>query len=130
MIVPVGGAQAMARHLLQFGPKGADLPVTGLCDADEGPLVRRGLAASGLGSPHNRREMEELGFFVCVDDLEQELIRAADRVAIEALWSLKVISARSGRCRSSRPGGDVRSMRRCTDGCAPVPAAHSDMRVF
>lgn len=29
--------------------------------------------------------MERLGFFVCEEDLEDELIRASDRVAIEAL---------------------------------------------
>ncbi|MDJ0498028.1 MAG: ATP-dependent endonuclease [Acidimicrobiia bacterium] len=85
VIVPVGGAQAIPRYLGLFGPQGKSLPITGMCDAGEELLVRRGLSAGGLGSPRNRLEMEQLGFFVCVDDLEQELIRASDRAAIEAL---------------------------------------------
>ena len=85
VIVPVGGAQALPRYLCQFGPQGKGLPITGLCDAGEERLFRRGLSAGGLGSPQNRLEMEQLGFFVCVDDLEQELIRASDRTAIETL---------------------------------------------
>ncbi len=85
VIVPVGGAQAISRYLGQFGPKGRGLPITGMCDAGEERLFRRGLAAGGIGSPQNRLEMEQLGFFVCVDDLEQELIRATDRAAIESL---------------------------------------------
>jgi hypothetical protein len=85
VIVPVGGAQALSRHLGHFGPQGKGLAVTGLCDAREEGLFRRGLAASGLGWPKNRREMEQLGFFVCVDDLEDELIRAAGRAATETL---------------------------------------------
>ena len=85
VIVPVGGAQAMPRYLGHFGPHGRSLPITGMCDAGEERLVRRGLLAGGFGSPRSRLEMEQLGFFVCVDDLEQELIRATDRAAIEIL---------------------------------------------
>lgn len=85
VIVPVGGAQAVTRHLLRFGPKGTDLNVVGLCDAGEEEHVRRALAAGGIGSPQNRAEMEQLGFFVCVQDLEDELIRASTRLAIETL---------------------------------------------
>ncbi|HEY5860612.1 MAG TPA: ATP-dependent endonuclease, partial [Actinomycetota bacterium] len=36
----------------------------------------RGLDRAGLGSNLTRAEMEALGFFVCVADLEDELIRA------------------------------------------------------
>lgn len=85
VIVPIGGAQAISHYLGRFGPQGADLPIAGLCDAGEEQHFRRALAARGLGSPGSRQEMEQLGFFVCAADLEQELIRAGDPAAIEKL---------------------------------------------
>ena len=85
VVVPMGGAHAIARYLTLFGPDGAGLTVTGICDAGEEKFFRRGLKAAGIGSPQNRTEMERLGFFVCDDDLEDELIRASGRGAIEAL---------------------------------------------
>ncbi len=85
VVLPVGGAQAFARYLLQFGPQGANVPLAGLCDAGEERFVRRAMTAAGLGVPQTRAEMAELGFFVCVEDLEAELIRAAGRDAIESL---------------------------------------------
>lgn len=85
VVVPIGGAHAVTRHLVRFGPQGADLPIAGLCDAGEAELFRRGLATAGLGSPQTTADMERLGFFVCVEDLEDELIRASGREPIEAL---------------------------------------------
>lgn len=85
VIVPIGGAHAVTRYLVRFGPEGADLTIVGLCDAGEELYVRRGLEAGGFGPAGNRIEMERLGFFVCEDDLEDELIRASGGVAIEAL---------------------------------------------
>jgi hypothetical protein len=81
-IVPIGGAQAIARHLTHYGPEGLDVRLAGLCDVGEEREFRRGLERAGLGSGLDRAEMERLGFFVCVADLEEELIRAhgADRV--------------------------------------------------
>ena len=85
VIVPIGGAHAVARYLARFGQEGAGLSIVGLCDAAEEDYFRRGLAAGGFGPAQNRIEMEGLGFFVCDEDLEDELIRAFGRVAIEAL---------------------------------------------
>lgn len=85
VIMSIGGAHAIGRHLLRFGPQGAGLPVVGMCDAREEGYFRRALATAGLGTPHSREEMERLGFTVCVEDLEDELIRAAGREAIEVL---------------------------------------------
>jgi hypothetical protein len=85
VIVPIGGAHAMRRYLVRFGQEEVGLTIVGMCDAAEGHVVRRGLAAAGFGSPQNRSEMERLGFFVCEKDLEDELIRASGRIAIEAL---------------------------------------------
>jgi hypothetical protein len=76
VVVPIGGAHAMTRYLTQFGPAGAGLRLAGLCDIGEENVVRRGLATAGVGAPGTRAEMERLGFYVCVEDLEDELIRA------------------------------------------------------
>jgi hypothetical protein len=43
----------------------------------------RGLERAGLGSNLTRDGMEEIGFFVCVQDLEDELIRAHGAAAVE-----------------------------------------------
>jgi hypothetical protein len=75
-IVPIGGAQAIGRFLDRFGPRGLDVSLAGLCDAPEEDRFRRGLERAGLGSDLTRTDMERLGFFVCVGDLEEELIRA------------------------------------------------------
>jgi hypothetical protein len=75
-IVPIGGAQAIGRFLDRFGPRGLDVSLAGLCDAPEEYRFRRGLERAGLGSDLTRADMERLGFFVCVADLEEELIRA------------------------------------------------------
>ena len=84
-VVPIGGAHAVASHLELFGPQGAGLRLSGMCDAAEEEFFRRGLVRAGLGTPRTRTDMERLGFFVCVEDLEDELIRASGRETIEAL---------------------------------------------
>jgi hypothetical protein len=95
-ILPMGGATAVGRYLERFGPKGLDLRLAGLCDAGEERNFRRGLERAGLGSDLTRLEMEALGFYVCVADLEDELIRALGAAAVE-----KVINAQ-GELRSFR----------------------------
>jgi hypothetical protein len=82
-IVPIGGAQAIGRFLAQFGPQGLDVTLAGLCDAAEEGDVRRGLERAGIGSDLTRADMERLGFYVCVADLEDELIRALGAAAVE-----------------------------------------------
>jgi predicted ATP-dependent endonuclease of OLD family len=81
-VLPMGGAQAIGSFLSRFGPAGLGVRLAGLCDAGEEDDFRRGLERAGLGSGLTREDMEALGFFVCVEDLEDELIRAlgADRV--------------------------------------------------
>jgi hypothetical protein len=86
VVVPVGGAHAIARYLTRFGPAGADVRLAGLCDVGEEDIFRRALAGAGLGSPATRAEMERLGFYVCVADLEDELIRAVGTSEVEALF--------------------------------------------
>jgi len=86
-VLPMGGIHAVTRYLKQFGPGGADVRLAGLCDAGEEEVLRRGLAAAGIGSPRSRAGTERLGFHVCVEDLEDELIRAAGARLVEELFA-------------------------------------------
>ena len=82
-VVPIGGAQSIGRFLNHFGPQGLDVRLAGLCDAAEEGDFRRGLERAGLGSNLARAGMERLGFYVCVADLEGELIRALGAASVE-----------------------------------------------
>lgn len=85
VVLPTGGAHAIPRYVTRFGPAGAGLRLAGLCDSGEEDVVRRGLANVGLGSPGTLADMEQLGFYVCIEDLEDELIRALGAARVEAL---------------------------------------------
>jgi hypothetical protein len=80
-LVPMGGAQAIGRFLDLFVPMG--VRVAGLCDAAEEHEFQRGLERAGLGPNLTRDDLERLGFYVCVEDLEDELIRALGADAVE-----------------------------------------------
>jgi hypothetical protein len=84
-VVPMGGARNIRRFLERFGPRGLNLGLAGLCDAGEEGDFRRGLEWAGLGSNLGRAEMEALGFYVCVADLEDELIRCLGAAAVEQI---------------------------------------------
>jgi hypothetical protein len=75
-ILPIGGATNAGHFLQLLGPHGFDLRLAGLCDVGEVGAFRRGLERAGVGSKLTRADMESLGFFVCIIDLEDELIRA------------------------------------------------------
>ena len=77
-VVPMGGATNIGHFLDRFGPHGLDVPVAGLCDAGEERDFRRALERAGLGS-----DLGRAGFFVCVADLEDELIRSLGVAAVE-----------------------------------------------
>jgi hypothetical protein len=81
-VVAMGGAQAIGRFLKHFGPQGLDVKLAGLCDAAEEGEFRRGLEQGGVGGDLDRDGMERLGFYVCVADLEDELIRALGVAAV------------------------------------------------
>jgi hypothetical protein len=84
-VVPMGGATNIRSFLDRYGPRGFDVRVAGLCDANEEGDFRRGLERAGLGSALTRAEMEQLGFFVCEADLEDELIRSLGPSAAEGV---------------------------------------------
>jgi Overcoming lysogenization defect protein-like, TOPRIM domain len=82
-VVPMGGAMNIGSFLDLFGPHGSDVRLAGLCDAAEEGDFRRGLERAGLGSSLTRADMERLGFYVCVEDLEDELIRSLGAASVE-----------------------------------------------
>jgi hypothetical protein len=69
-VVPRGGAQRIGRFVEELGSQTRGFRVAGLCDAAEAPLFRTAL--DGVGS-----------VYVCVVDLEDELIRALGVAAAE-----------------------------------------------
>ncbi|WP_230415658.1 TOPRIM nucleotidyl transferase/hydrolase domain-containing protein [Micromonospora tarapacensis] len=86
VVVPIGGAHAIGRFLTMLGPLGPEVRLAGLCDLREEEIFRRGLTEAGVGAPRTRAELEHLGFYVCLDDLEDELIRAVGPAGVEALF--------------------------------------------
>jgi hypothetical protein len=75
-VVPMGGATNIGHFLDLLGPPGRGLRLAGLYDHAEEGYVRRGLARAGYGADLSREAMAALGFYGCVADLEDELIRA------------------------------------------------------
>jgi hypothetical protein len=95
-VVAMGGATSIWRFLERFTREEPQVRLAGLCDAGEEGYFRRGLERAGLGAAPDRAGLEVLGFFVCVEDLEDELIRTLGIDAVES-----VIAAE----------GDLRSLR-------------------
>ncbi|MFE2151760.1 TOPRIM nucleotidyl transferase/hydrolase domain-containing protein [Streptomyces lavendulae] len=73
-LVPMGGAMNIGRYAALLGPPGLGLRLKGLCDEREQPFYERGL---------KRARVPYRGFFVCVSDLEDELIRALGTERVE-----------------------------------------------
>ncbi len=85
LVLPIGGAQALGQFLTRFASQRPDVKLAGLCDAREEAVFRRCLERAGLASHATRRDMERLGFYVCVENLEDELIRALGSARVEAV---------------------------------------------
>lgn len=85
VVVPIGGAHAIARFLRHLRDDSSEVRLGGMCDAAEEMYFRKALAAAGIAEPGDRFELERAGFFVCVDDLEDELIRAVGQSGVEAV---------------------------------------------
>ena len=84
-IVPLGGAQAIGRFLRQHSASGAGVRLGGICDVNEESYFIRALEAAGLGVDLTRPDLERLGFYVCIVDLEDELIRALGPATVEKI---------------------------------------------
>lgn len=96
-ILPMGGATTIGPFLHLLGPQGRDVELAGLCDAGEEADFRRALEKAGMGSNLSRPDLEELGFFVCVEDLEDELIRAVGPARVERVIEAEGEMATFGR---------------------------------
>ena len=101
-VVALGGAQAIGRYLGDVAHR-PGVRLAGLCDAGEEAGWRRALERAGLGSSLTREGMERLGFYVCVVDLEDELIRALGPAAVEAILDVHG-DLRSFRTLQKQPG--------------------------
>jgi hypothetical protein len=82
-IVPTAGVTNVGHFLEYFGPRGFGLGLAGLCDAAEAGYVRSRLRRAGVAEAVDRNAMEALGFHVCVNDLEDELIRCLGVATVE-----------------------------------------------
>jgi hypothetical protein len=84
-VIPMGGAMSIGRYLELIGPPGLDIGLAGLCDVGERDYFRRSLERVLDTSTLTPSAMEALGFFVCVADLEDELIRAIGVAGVEGV---------------------------------------------
>jgi hypothetical protein len=84
-IVNLRGATNVGRFLEDLQATGRRPRLAGLYDAPEERYFRRGLERGGHGPVPDRARLEELGFFACESDLEDELIRALGAPAVEAV---------------------------------------------
>jgi hypothetical protein len=75
-VVAMDGATNAARYLREYGPRGRDVALAGLFDEAEERFFRIGLERAGFEPGPKTEDLEDLGFFVCRADLEDELIRA------------------------------------------------------
>ena len=82
-VVDLRGATNVGRFLEELQAAGKRPRLAGLYDAPEERYFRRGLERGGHGPVPDRARLEELGFFACETDLEDELIRALGAPAVE-----------------------------------------------
>ncbi|MBV7700160.1 TOPRIM nucleotidyl transferase/hydrolase domain-containing protein [Streptomyces sp. TRM70350] len=73
-VLSMGGAMSVGRYADLLGPPGLGLRLAGLCDEGEQRFYDRGL---------QRARAPRRSFFVCVTDLEDELIRALGTASVE-----------------------------------------------
>lgn len=83
-VIAMRGATNIARFLDRLGPRGSGLRLAGLYDVGEEVDFKRALEAS-FGAELTRAGMERLGFYACVVDLEDELIRSLGVEAAESV---------------------------------------------
>lgn len=93
VLVDMGGATNIRRHLGLVARRRPRPRVVGLCDEREAPYFVRALeahgAALGIATTPSLANLPELGFQVCRRDLEDELMRAlgveGTRAVVESL---------------------------------------------
>jgi hypothetical protein len=85
LVRPIGGAHAVASVVERLRLERPEVALAGLCDAREQGVFARALERAGMGSDLTRADLESLGFFVCVSDLEHELVRALGASAVHEI---------------------------------------------
>jgi len=79
----MGGATNIRRYLQGFYSQQSNIKLAVLCDAKEERGIRRGVEWAGFGAGLTRADMESVGLYVCVADLEDELIRALGAESVQ-----------------------------------------------
>ena len=88
-VVAMGGASLIEQHLLNLRLEQPQATIAGLCDEAEEADFKRALEVTGRGANLSRPAMADLGFHVCIEDLEDELIRAIGPDEVERLIELQ-----------------------------------------
>ena len=88
-VVPINGAHSMGRFLRQLAAEQPGARLAGLYDEGEEEVIRAALERAGYGQNLDRSRLEGIGFFACVADLEDELIRAAGETDLSRLIELQ-----------------------------------------
>ncbi|OZM71304.1 hypothetical protein CFN78_21180 [Amycolatopsis antarctica] len=79
-VVAMGGATNIGHHLSRLAENTPEATVTGLVDEAQAPVFVRALRRAGRGE-----DLAAAGFFVCVADLEDELIRTLGTDLVEQI---------------------------------------------
>jgi OLD-like protein len=85
VVSPIGGAHAAGAVVERLCLERPEVALAGLCDAREEEVFARALERAGMGADLTRPDLESLGFFVCVSDLEDELVRALGAPAVHEI---------------------------------------------
>jgi hypothetical protein len=88
-IIPIHGAHAIGRHLRRLAVEEPDARLAGLYDEAEEEVIQGALERAGYGPGLDRSQLEEVGFFACIADLEDELIRAAGESNLSKLIEIE-----------------------------------------
>ena len=88
-VVAIHGAHALGRFLRQLAAEGPGPKLAGLYDEGEEAVIRGALERAGYGADLHGVRLEAIGFFACVADLEEELIRAAGESHLSTLIDLE-----------------------------------------
>lgn len=89
-VIALGGVTNIAKFTAVLGPEGLGLALAGLYDVGEERYVRRALERAypgGSAGAHKigTERMQELGFFSCHADLEEELIASLGIVRVQEI---------------------------------------------
>jgi hypothetical protein len=84
-IIPINGAHAISRFLVRLAAEEPGAKLAGLYDEGEEEVIRAALERAGYGPNLDRSRLEAFGFFACILDLEDELIRAVSESDLSSL---------------------------------------------